>query len=60
MAPIAAIGQAAGVAAGLTVKLDAVDVRDVDTSRIRQVLKESGQFVEGPCDEALEPVQPQG
>ena len=60
MAPIAAIGQAAGVAAGLAVKLQATDVRDVNAAQIRKVLKESGQFVEGPCDAALEAVQPQG
>lgn len=49
MPPISAIGQAAGTAAALMVRLGRTDVREVDTSWIRNDLKAAGQFVEGPC-----------
>ena len=49
MAPLSAIGQAAGVAAALTVRSDESDVRAISADRIRGVLKSQNQFVEGPC-----------
>jgi hypothetical protein len=59
MAPISAIGEAAGVAAALTNRLGRADVRDVSAAQIRSVLKNAGQFVEGPC-EPIPQLQPQG
>jgi hypothetical protein len=47
MPPVSAIGQAAGTAAALAVRLDCADVREVKASWIRQELQDAGQFVEG-------------
>lgn len=47
MAPVSAIGQAAGTAAALAVAQQAEDVREVGASRVRAALAESGQFIEG-------------
>jgi hypothetical protein len=49
MAPLSAIGQAAGVAGALVVRGGNADVREIDAAQIRWVLREQGQFVEGPC-----------
>ena len=49
MAPLSAVGQAAGVAAALAIRLGKRDVREVSSAQIRWVLREQGQFVEGPC-----------
>ena len=51
MAPIAAIGQAAGVAAALAVRLDQADVRAINAAQIRHVLRKAGQFVQGACED---------
>ncbi len=50
--PVSAIGQTAGVAAALCVRLQLEDVRDVSASWIRHELREAGQFVEGECVKA--------
>jgi len=50
MAPLSAVGQAAGVAAALTVRAGAADVRDISAARIRWVLNSQNQFVEGPLE----------
>ncbi len=50
MAPVSAIGQAAGVAAALTTRLDATDVRKVNAAQIRHVLAGQNQFVEGETE----------
>lgn len=50
MAPISAVGQAAGVAAGLAVRLGISDVRKVRSAWIRHALEASGQFVEGESE----------
>jgi hypothetical protein len=47
MAPLCAIGQAAGVAAALTATLGKHDVRELDSPEIRHALHEQGAFVEG-------------
>lgn len=57
MAPLSGVGQAAGVAAALAIRLGKRDVRDVSAAQIRWVLREQRQFVEGPC---AEPVTPAG
>jgi hypothetical protein len=49
MAPVSAIGQAAGTAAALMGRLGAADVRDVKAAWIRHSLRAAGQFVEGDC-----------
>jgi hypothetical protein len=49
MAPLSAIGQAAGVAGALAVRSGKADVREIEAAQIRWVLREQGQFVEGLC-----------
>jgi hypothetical protein len=49
MAPLSAIGQAAGVAAALTCRAGKPDVRAIPATAIRWVLREQEQFVEGEC-----------
>jgi choline dehydrogenase-like flavoprotein len=50
--PVSAIGQAAGVAAALCVRLHLGDVRQVSARWIRHELAGAGQFVEGESNEA--------
>lgn len=49
MAPVSAIGQAAGTAAALLHRQGVTDVRGVKAEWIRHTLREAGQFVEGGC-----------
>lgn len=49
MPPISAIGQAAGTAAALMARLGKTNVRQIESSWIRNDLKNAGQFVEGVC-----------
>jgi hypothetical protein len=56
MGPLSAIGQAAGVAAALAFHGEKSGVRAVPASAIRWVLREQGQFIEGPCSPLLSDV----
>jgi hypothetical protein len=53
MAPLCAIGQAAGVAAALTATLGKHDVRELDSAEIRHALHEQGAFVEGEMTDPI-------
>ncbi|MDF3129627.1 FAD-dependent oxidoreductase [Kiritimatiellaeota bacterium B1221] len=52
MAPLTAIGQACGVAAAEAAQHQYTDIREVPVSKIRALLKEQNQFVEGLVDDA--------
>jgi hypothetical protein len=52
MPPISAIGQAAGTAAALMIRLGKTDVREIEAAWIRHELRKTDQFVEGPCQPA--------
>ena len=54
MSGVSAIGQAAGTAAALAVRLGKEDGRQVDSSWIRFVLREQVQFVEGEITQPVD------
>lgn len=55
MAPVSAIGQAAGTAAALSTHLQLKNCRDLNVEWIRHALQEAGQFVEGTVSEPSTP-----